>query len=480
MADKGPRKSEQVLGMFALTTMSVAAVMSLKNVPVMSEYGFTLVFYLLFGTICFFIPISLISTELATGWPRRGGIYVWVTEGLGPKWGVAAAWFHWVESFFWYPTAFAFVAATISYIFNPELASNKPYNVAMIIGIMWLFTIINFAGMKLSSIISTVGVIAGTIIPGLLIIALGVIWVIQGKPFAIDISMKSFFPVIDNMSQVTLLAGMGLVFVGIELVGYHANEVKDPQRTFPKAILISGIIIFLLNIIGALSIAIVVPKADLSLTAGIMEAMESFLKAYHLHQLTPWIALLTAIGTCAMASTWIPAPAKGVEVPAKEGYIPPFFAKNNRNGMPTGALIVQAIAVTIVALAFLLMPSINSAMWLLIALVVQIYILMYFMMFIAAIRLRYTQPDVERAYRVPGGNAGMWIVAGIGFLTSLFTFLTGFWPKAGIDTPKEIILYEAFLIGAIIIVCAPAFIFYAKRKPAWKKTAEEQDRNLAN
>ncbi len=477
MAQEKTGGTKKVLGMMSLTFMSVAAVMSLKNVPVMSEYGFTLVFYLLFGTIFFFLPLSLISAELATGWPKKGGIYVWVKEGLGPKWGVAAAWFHWVESFFWYPTAFAFVAATISYIFNPELATNKLYNVTLIIGCMWLFTIINFAGMKLSSMISTIGVILGTIIPGVLIIVLGVIWVLKGNPFAITMSLKTFLPEINNMSQVTLLAGMGLVFVGIELIGYHANEVKDPQRNFPKAIMFAGIVIFLLNIIGALSIAIVVPKDNLSLTAGIMEAIEAFLRAYNLHHFTPWIAALTALGTCAMASTWIPAPAKGVEVPAREGYLPPFFAKDNRNNMPVGALIIQALAVTIVALAFLFMPSINSAMWLLIALVVQIYILMYFLMFIAAVRLRYTQPDVKRSYRIPGGNAGMWIVAGIGFLTSLFTFLTGFWPKQGINTVGKIIMYEAFLIGGMIIVCAPAFIFYALRKPSWKKEADSGGAN---
>lgn len=457
------KPNKATLGLFSLTAIAVAAVMSLKNVPVMSEYGASLIFYLLFGTICFFLPLSLVSAELATGWPRKGGIYIWIKEGLGPKWGVAAAWFHWVESFFWYPTAFAFVAATVSYAFDPSLAENKYYNVALIIGCMWIFTLINFGGMKLSGIISTVGVIAGTILPGILIIVLGVIYVMQGDPSQISFTWNSVLPDLSNMSQITLLAGMGLVFVGIELLGFHANEVQKPQRNFPRAIFIAALIIVLLNIIGALSIAIVVPKKDLQLTAGIMEAIDSFLKTYNLHSLTPVIAILTAFGTCAMASTWIAGPAKGVEVPAKEGYLPKVFAKDNKHGIPTSALIMQAVAVTVVSVVLLFMPTINSAMWLLIALVVQIYILMYFMMFIAAIRLRYTQPDVKRAYKVPGGNIGMWVIAGIGFLTGLFTFLTGFWPKSDMDL-SGIILYEAFLIGGIIIMCAPAFIFYARSK----------------
>lgn len=468
MPSKTAATKPQVLGLFALTSMCVAAVMSLKNIPVMAEYGLALIFYVLFATLFFFIPVSLVAAELATGWPQKGGIYIWVSRGLGPRWGVAAVWFHWVESFFWYPTAFAFVAATVSYIFNPELADNKLYNVALIIACMWVFTLINLGGTRLSSLISTVGVFAGTIIPAALIVLLGIVWVSGDHAVSIHFSMDAFFPDLKNMAQIALLAGMALVFVGIELIGYHAGEVKNPQRNFSRAIFLAAGIIIMVYVAASLSIAIVIPQTSLSLTAGVMEAMAAFMHAYHLDWLTPWIAFLIMVGVCAQASTWITGPARGIEAPASDGYIPPILARTNQSGAPCGALFIQAAAVTLVTLFFLFMPSVNSAMWLLIALLVQVYILMYFLMFAAAIRLRYTRPDVKRSYQIPGGKPGIWLVAGIGFLSCFFTFLTGFWPKAGIDTTGKIILYEVFLIGGMVTVCAPAFIFYAVHKPEWK------------
>ena len=129
---------------------------------------------------------------------------------------------------------------------------------------------------------------------------------------------------------------------------------------------------------------------------------------------------------------------------------------------------------TVVSLAFLLMPSINSAIWLLIALLVQIYVCMYILIFISVIRLRYTKPDVKRSYKIPGGKPGIWIVGGLGLLTCLFIFFTGFWPKAGLDTGGEIIAFEAFLIVGMIAVCCPAFIFYSIRKPDWRAHSKDE------
>jgi amino acid transporter len=266
------------------------------------------------------------------------------------------------------------------------------------------------------------------------------------------------------------------VFVGIELIGYHANEVKEPQRNFPRAVITAAAIIVLIYVAASLSIAVVVPKSSLSLTAGVMEAIELFMRSYDLDPLTPWFAFLIMTGVCAQASTWIIGPPRGIKVPAEDGYIPPFLAKTNSNDAPCGALIVQAIAVSIVSLTFLFMPSINSAIWLLIALLVQIYIMMYLMLFISAVRLRYSQPDVIRPYKIPGGKPGMWIIAGIGFATCFFMFLTGFWPKVATKTSGQVVLYEVFLIAGIAVVCSPAFIFYKLRKPGWKKAAMDNDR----
>ena len=165
-------------------------------------------------------------------------------------------------------------------------------------------------------------------------------------------------------------------------------------------------------------------------------------------------------------STWIVGPAKGVLTTAQNGNLPPFFQKVNKNGIPTSLLIIQASLVSVFALLFLLVPSINSSYWMLLDLTILLYLIMYVLMFLAAICLRYTKPDVPRTYRVPGGNAGMWTVVGLGVLTSLFTMSVGFFPPAQLPA-GNIAFYETFLNLGILIAVSIPLIIYQFRKPGW-------------
>ena len=111
--------------------------------------------------------------------------------------------------------------------------------------------------------------------------------------------------------------------------------------------------------------------------------------------------------------------------------------------MPGNLLITQAWIVTVLSLLFVLMPSINSAYWILTVLVAQVYLVMYIIMFSAAIKLRYSHPKVKRAYKIPGGNWGMWIVAGFGILSSFCALVIGFFPPAQIPT-GNVTFYATF------------------------------------
>ena len=194
----------------------------------------------------------------------------------------------------------------------------------------------------------------------------------------------------------------------------HAKEVKNPQKDYTKAILLSAILIILLSSFGTLAIAMVIPQKAISLVSGGLDAFSYFFKAYHLGMLMPAIAFCIAIGAYGQVSTWIVGPTKGLLAAAMEGELPAAFHKVNKHNMPKNLLIFQAIVVSVIALVFLVMPSVSSSFWILIALTAQFYVILYVFMFAAAIRLRYKRPDVKRAYRVPGGNIGMWVVAGLG------------------------------------------------------------------
>ncbi|MCB1107808.1 MAG: amino acid permease, partial [Chlamydiia bacterium] len=437
-------------------------------------YGFSSLFYFIVSILLFFIPVSLVSAELATGWPKRGGVYLWVKEAFGHRFGFLAGWLLWIENVIWYPTILSFIAGTIAFTFKPELADSTLYMFCVIFGAFWGNIFLNLLGMRISGWISTLGVIFGTIIPGVIIIALGGIWLAMGKPSHIVFNWNTFLPDLSSPQQLALLAGVLLGFAGMEMSAVHAKDVKNPQKNYPRAIFLSGAIIIALSILGTLAIAIVIPESKISLVSGGMEAIAFFLRSYHLEWAVPIIAFLIALGAFGGMSTWTVGPVKGLLAAAQDGDFPPILHKVNKRNVPIGMLIFQGTIVSVMATVFLLMPNVNSSFWILLALTSQLYLLMYVIMFAAGIALRYKKPDVPRAYKIPFGNVGMWIVAGLGFLTALAAITIGFFPPEQLETGSPL-FYVLFLVFGMIIFCAAPFIILLFKKPSWNRPIPLQD-----
>jgi len=463
-------KIPKTLSVFTLAMINVAAIGSVKNWPFTAELGFSSMFYFILAALLFFFPVSLVSAELATGWPKRGGVYLWVKEAFGPRWGFLAVWLQWIENVVWYPTILSFAAATIAYIFNPDLAANTTYTIVVVLCIFWGATIANFFGMKTSGWVSNIGAICGTLIPGTIIILLGAYWLIEGAPLQIDFSAKSFFPDF-NLSSMVLFTGVMLAFAGMEMSAVHALEVRNPQRDYPKAILLSVALILGLSVLGVLSIAMVIPNQEISLTAGTMQAFTVFLSKYNLNALIPIVAILMAAGLFGSVSTWIIGPSKGLLTAGQEGNLPPIFHKTNSHGAPTALLFAQGIIASILTLMFLLMPTVSSGFWILTVLVAQLYLIMYVIMLAAGLKLRYSQPNVKRPYKIPGGKVTMWLICGIGILASVFALLIGYLPPDQIEVGNKT-FYTGFLIGGSVLGCIAPFVILLFKKPTWAKATK--------
>jgi putative glutamate/gamma-aminobutyrate antiporter len=460
--------SRRVITVFTLAMINIAAVSSVRNWPTIAEYGFSSLFFFALAAFLFFIPVSMVSAELATGWPKTGGIFSWVKEAFGHRTGFLAVWLLWIENIVYYPALLSFIAGTLAYLINPDLAQNTLYTFSVILVVFWLTTIANLMGMKASGWISTFGVIAGTLIPGSFIILLGLFWYFSGHPIQISFSMEHLIPDMSSPSQLVFFSAVFTALFGLEMSAVHASEVQNPQKNYPKALLLSACLILGLYVLGVLSVAIVIPKEKISLVSGSIQAFTFFVEAYGLGWLTPIIILLLILGALGTLSTWIVGPSKGLLAAAQSGDLPPFFRKINSHGMPVALLVTQGIIASLLSLVFLVMPNVSSAYWILNAMLAQPYLIMYVLMFAAAIKLRYKRPDVERAYKIPGGMVGMWLLAGVGILGSTFTFIIGFFPPAQLKTGNPI-FYVAFLIISVVLTClAPSFILLF-RKPDWHK-----------
>ena len=466
MNDKAS-SSRHYIGVFVLTMMNVACVMSLRGLPMMAKEGLPMIFFLLFASLLFLIPVSLVSAELATGWPERGGVYRWVKEAFGSRWGFTAIWLQWIQNTIWYPTVLAFAAGALSYLFlNPALDTSKIFNIAVILIIYWGATFVNFRGMKTAGWLTTAGVIGGTIFPAALIIILGILWVVTGNPIEIAKTSHSIFPDLTNFNSIAFLAGIVLLFAGMEVGAVHVREMKDPKVQYPKAVFLAMFIIIAVFTLGSLAIAVVIPGKDISLTVGIMQGFKDLLDKFNIGWLLPVIGFLAAFGAIGGVTAWIAGPSKGLLATAKDGELPPFLQHTNKNGVQTHILWIQGTIVTVISFVYLLMPTISSAFFLLTALTAILYLIMYALLYAAAIRLRYSQPDVHRTYKVPGGNVGMWLIAGIGLLAVLFAMIVGFFPPVQLALGSPAFYVVFLIVGTVVFVGAP-LVINGLKKPSW-------------
>jgi glutamate:GABA antiporter len=441
-------QAKKVLSVFSLVMINVIAVDSLRTLPISAKLGASLISYYIVAALAFFIPVALVAAELATAFPKRGGIYIWVREAFGKRAGFITIWLQWIYNVVWYPTILAFIAATIAYLFEPSLANNKLYLLGTILGLFWLFTILNCFGMKISSIISIVGASMGTILPMMIIIILAVCWMIQGKPVEID--FHAWMPDFSSISNLSLFSVVLFGLIGIEMSAVHAEEVKNPQRDYPRALLYSTILIIATLSLGSLAIVIVVPDKSLSVVSGLIDAYAIFFNAYNMPQMTSVIAMLIILGGISGVSAWIIGPTKGLLVSAQDGSLPLYFTRTNKYGAPVAILIIQALIVTVLSTIFILFESINAAYWLLSDLCAQMALMVYVIMFAAAIKLRYSHPDKARSYKIPGGNKVMWFVGGLGTLCCLAAMAVGFIPPSQIPI-DDVYLFELFLIGGLAL-----------------------------
>lgn len=466
----------QQLSIFSLIMITVVSVDSIRNLPVAALFGSQLIFFFTLGAVLFLLPCAFVSAELSATWPKQGGVYIWIKEAFGPNWALFAIWLQWIENVIWYPTLLSFVAGTLGYLIYPPLAKESWFLVTVILVAFWSTTIVNLKGVQTSAKFSIFCTFSGLLLPMAVIICLGILWLIQGNPIQITFSTKSMLPNFQEPQLWVSLTAIILSFCGIEIVTVHAKDVPNPQRAFPIALLSASLIIVLTLLLGSLALALVIPQQDMSLVAGIMQASDVFLKAYHLSYLMPLVGIAVIIGSLGSVNNWIIAPAKGLLVAAQDGLLPKHLSHTNRYGAPDTLLIYQAVIVSLLCAIYLCMPGINGAYWFLTALAVQLYMFMYIIMFIAAIYLRYKYPEQIRPFRIPGRrHLGMWFTAICGLIGSSIAFAVSYIPPSYIQIGSYY-QYECMLVLGFLTMLTPPLLMQLFHN----KTARLRSSSLSN
>ena len=201
-----------------------------------------------------------------------------------------------------------------------------------------------------------------------------------------------------------LIVNNFLSYSGMEMNAVHVSSLKNPGKEFPKSMFLAMGLVLAIFILPALAISWIVPAEELSLTAGVMQAFDAVFANFGWQWLTPIVGIMLVSASLGGMLTWLAGPSKGLLlISRQEGYLPPFLQRLNKNGVQQNILVVQGLLTTVIGLAYALIPDVSSAYWIFSVITTQVYLIMYLLMFVAAIQLRRKHPDHPRG--LPGADA---------------------------------------------------------------------------
>ena len=426
------KKSLTLFGFFAMTASMVMAV---YEYPTFATSKLHLVFYLLLGGFLWFIPVALCAAEMATvdGW-EKGGVFTWTGKNLGKKYGFANLFFEFFEITVGFVTMIYFILGALSYVFDwPALNSNPMIKFIGVLVIFWILALSQFGGTKYTAKIAKIGFIVGILLPAAILIILAIIYIIQGNPIYIS-SKDTFVPDFTKVNTLVVFVSFILSYMGVEASATHANEMDNPKKEYPLAMLLLVIVAIVVSTLGGLAIAAVIPQDQINLSAGVVQTFAVLLGHFTANNtiLVKIIALLLAFGVIAEVSSWVVGPTRGMIIAAEEGAIPKSWAKTNEHDVPVYLVIAQGIIVSIwdAVLTFGAGGS-NLSFLAAMSLTVVIYLSGYILFFVGYIKAILGE-GLNGAYQIPGGKPVKIIVAIIGLATSIFAFFISFVPPTSI------------------------------------------------
>ena len=458
-----------------LVGISIAFYGSIRSVPTLAITGWQQIFFMVGAAILFAIPISYICAELATGWTEEGGPQVWVKEALGERCGFITSWLLWVQMFFGMVMVSSTVGVLLGYVIGrPDLAQNNMFIFIIIIVSYWAVTILNLK-FNMDKIVGTIGSVVGIYIPFVALVGLGLWWTFKhGNVNLGPLNWKTAIPSLDSIDKLSIFSGIIFIFAGLEIASVHANNIENPKKNYPKSVFLSMGLLIIFNLVAGLTESNTIPANKIQLS-NITQPFEIYFNELGVPWLTNAISGLILIGVLAQLSVWVLGPSKAMIKVAESGDLPPIFQKRTKRGVPITFVLIQAIVVSFVAILYVIIPDVNSSFFMILILTTILYCIVYLMIIVSGIRLKYTRPDVVRAFTIPGGNLGMWITGVLALIGVTITIIVSLIPPRGINHGVYIAVQ---VIGTAACVITPIIIF-SLRKPSWKKV-EPEDENVFN
>ncbi len=367
-------------------------------------------FWWIFMIVLFLIPYGLISSELGTTYQGEGGLYDWINKAYpGTRWGARASWWYWLNFPLWMASLAVVVPELLDFAFGIQIGTVPSLLIQL--AFIWIVTIIAFYPVCDSIVILNVC----AVIKVVLAVLVGVMGIYFGfkNGFANDMSFRTFLPSFD-LGSLSFISVIIFNMLGFEVVCTFSDDMTNPKKQIPQAIVVGGIVIAAIYLLGGFGIGAAVPVDEIDTGSGLLDAFTAmgvenkiFLAA---------VALLFMITLFGNMISWSMGINSTAAYAADNGDMPAIFKKRwAKNDMPIGSALMNGIIASIIVVIGVILSVVapeSDLFWTFFSLNLVLFLISYLPVFPAFLKLRRVDPDTERPFRVPGGK-GMQVVMAI-------------------------------------------------------------------
>jgi amino acid transporter len=440
----------RAMGFWDVVLFFVAAVVGLRWIATSAAAGPSSLVVWGIAFVAFFIPLAFTVIELSARYPDEGGLYVWTKRAFGDFVGFMAGWMYWMSTLVYLPGLLYFSAGNALFIGGSgwqTLSDSAPYFITFSLIGVFLAMGLNIVGLGVGKWLHNAGGL-GTFIPLLVLVAMGALaWARFGP--ATSFAPAALVPSV-GLTDVVFWSTIAFGFGGLEAASFMSEEIVDPRRTIPRAIIVGGAMITAIYVLGTIAVLIALPKGEVSNLQGIMQAIARTADRVGFPAAGPVVALLITIGNVGGVGAWVASTARLPFVAGVDRVLPPVFGRiHPRWGTPHVALLVQAVLVAGVAVLGQAGATVREAYDFLVGLGVISYFIPYVLMFAAMIKLG-TRP------------IGI-VLALLGLAVTLVSIVLAALPPN--DSPNPTLAVVKVVGSSVALVVVGAMLFLYRRLP---------------
>jgi len=444
-----------------LILFTTSGIIGIDTIAQSATNGVQAIFWILFSCVFFAIPYALIAAELGSTYVKNGGLYVWIKDAYHPYIASVLTFMYWISNPIWMASLAVEAVSVIQSLFGVTWSTPVQWLVAFLI--VWIVAALEITYLNVGKWLPNIG----AVIKVILLLSVGGLAIAMAMTAGHPVNSFAFSQFLPTKAvAISYLPVLMYQWQGFELQSNAAQEMVNPKRDVPLAILWSAILSAVGYTLGVLGLLLVIPLKQLSNVSGLFDAYKTMLPHSPILGL---VAVMIVVGLLASGSTWLMGVDRAFAASAYDGNIPRSLGHYHvKFGTPDRVAILGALVSSLfLTIQLFLQHSIGAAYNILLYMAVLAGTAPYLFMFPAVLIFRRRHPDIDRPFEIPGGQVGAWICVVLGLIWIVPTFIFSFLPNGLHTSPATI---WQIVLGVIVAV-AISTILYWVAAPARRQQA---------